>query len=300
MTGWCLWITLAAAPSAAVAAFFLGRRVGARRAPASPDREAPEDQLEAVNALLNREIERRDRSEREKARVIAELEARNAEMERFTYTVSHDLKSPLVTIRGFLGALKKDLAEGRLDRADGDIGRIDRASARMARLLEELLQLSRVGRLVNPARVVSLGEVAKEAVELLAGPLAESGVRVEIAPDLPLAYGDRTRLLELFQNLVENAVRFMGDQPDPLVEIGCRRNGDTPVCFVRDNGIGIDPRYHEKIFELFERLDADREGTGIGLALVHRIVELHGGRVWVESDGPGHGSTFYFTLPRRE
>ncbi len=137
---------------------------------------------------------------------------------------------------------------------------------------------------------------------MVAGQIAERGAEVEIEPDLPVVYGDRSRLLEVFQNLVDNAVKFMGDQPAPRIEIGSRTApgvgaGGEAVLYVRDNGRGIDPRYHAKIFGLFERLDIGTEGTGIGLALVQRIVELHGGRIWVESEGTGRGSTFYFTLP---
>jgi signal transduction histidine kinase len=121
-----------------------------------------------------------------------------------------------------------------------------------------------------------------------------------VAPDLPTVRGDRARLLEVLQNLVQNGVKFMGDQPAPRVEIGARRDGDELVHYVRDNGIGIEPRFAERIFGLFDRLDPDIDGTGIGLALVKRIVEVHGGRIWVESEGPGRGSTFCYTLARIE
>jgi len=112
--------------------------------------------------------------------------------------------------------------------------------------------------------------------------------------------GDRPRLLEVLQNLLDNAVKFMGAQPQPCVHIGMRREGAETVCYVRDNGIGIAPRYHAQIFGLFERLDVASDGTGIGLTLVKRIIEVHGGRLWVESAGEGHGSTFCFTLPWQE
>ena len=112
-----------------------------------------------------------------------------------------------------------------------------------------------------------------------------------------MLFGDRVRLLEVYQNLLENAVKFMGEQTQPRVEIGAKRNGTEVACFVRDNGMGVVPQYHEKIFGLFERLDQRIDGTGIGLALVKRIVEVHGGRIWVESEGEGRGSTFHFTLP---
>jgi signal transduction histidine kinase len=219
-------------------------------------------------------------------------------MERFTYTVSHDLKSPLITIRGFLGLLEKDMAAGDARRLKEDIAHIQEAVRRMQMLLDELLTLSRVGRLSNPPQEISMSELAREAVDQVAGQIAERDVRVVIAPDLPRVYGDYPRLLEVLQNLVDNAVKFAGDQPEPRVEIGAREEGEEPIFFVRDNGIGIDPRYHQKIFGLFERLSADTEGTGIGLALVKRIIEVHGGRIWVES-AIGQGTTFLFTLPQK-
>ncbi|MCP3960134.1 MAG: hypothetical protein GY719_20000 [bacterium] len=239
----------------------------------------------------------------ERERLIAELEAKNAELERFTYTVSHDLRSPLVTIKGFLGLLQRDAAAVTTDqvakmRLEHDIDRIGTAADRMERLLGELLELSRIGRIVNPPEEVSLAELAREATELLAGPIAQSGATIEIADSLPVVSGDRIRLLEVMQNLIENGVKYMGDQPYPRIEVGIRGDGLEQCCTVRDNGIGIDSRYLEKIFGLFERLEADTEGTGVGLALVKRIIEVHGGRIWAESEGEEHGSTFCFVLPR--
>jgi signal transduction histidine kinase len=228
----------------------------------------------------------------------ADLAAKNAELERFTYTVSHDLKSPLVTIRGFADLAGADLASGATGRVREDLGRIVAAAERMHRLLDELLELSRVGRVVHPPEDVPLGDLAREAVDLVRGPLRARGAAVEIAPDLPVVRADRRRLLEVLQNLVENAAKFTRDAPQPRVEIGVRRDGAEPVYFVRDNGRGIDPRFLERVFSLFEKLDPGAEGTGVGLALVRRIVEAHGGRAWAESEGPGRGATFCFTLAR--
>jgi signal transduction histidine kinase len=227
----------------------------------------------------------------------ADLAAKNAELERFTYTVSHDLKSPLVTIRGFAGLAATDLAAGNSARVRQDLGRIVAAADKMHRLLDDLLELSRVGRVVHPPEDVQLGELAHEAVELVKGRIESRGVAVDIAPGLPVVRADRRRLLEVLQNLVENAVKFAGERPDPRVEIAARQDGGETVVFVRDNGRGIEPRFLERVFDLFEKLDPVAEGTGVGLALVRRIVEAHGGRAWAESEGPGRGATFCFTLP---
>jgi signal transduction histidine kinase len=242
-------------------------------------------------------LERARASESRYRELVAELEAKNAELESFTYTVSHDLKSPLFTLRGFLGHMDRDLAAGNLGRLKADIARIADAADKMRRLLDDLLELSRIGRFVNPPQDVAFDVIAREAVELVRGGLETRGVAVKIAPGLPVVHGDRSRLVQAVQNLVDNAGKFMGEQKQPLVEIGLREGGTLPVFFVRDNGVGIAPRHQERVFRLFDKLDAGSDGTGVGLALVRRIVELHGGRVWIESPGVGRGSTFCFTLP---
>ncbi len=232
----------------------------------------------------------------EKQHLIDELEARNAEMERFAYTVSHDLKSPLVTIRGYLGMLEKDMNAGQPDRVAGDLRRINAAAGRMGQLLDEVLELSRVGIQANTEEYLSVSALARKAADNVDGAITQRGVELTIDPRMPPVVGDRQRLLEVLQNLIENAVKFMGEQPEPRIEVGWREDGAEVVYYVRDNGVGVDERYREKIFGLFERLDLGVDGTGVGLALVQRIVEVHGGSVWVESAGPGLGSTFCFTL----
>jgi signal transduction histidine kinase len=238
--------------------------------------------------------------EEEREKLIAELEHKNAELERFTYTVSHDLKSPLITIRGFLGFLKEDSQSGNLVRLESDIKRIGDAAEKMQRLLNDLLELSRVGRMVNEPKEVQLNELIMEALELLHGRISQGNVAVSVAENLPSVYGDRQRLLEVMQNLIDNAAKYMGEQSQPRIEIGCHGFEDgKPVFYVRDNGMGIAPEYHDKIFGLFNKLDPEMEGTGIGLALVKRIVEFHGGRIWVESQ-VGQGATFLFSLQAAE
>ncbi|MCI0554995.1 MAG: ATP-binding protein, partial [Anaerolineae bacterium] len=229
--------------------------------------------------------------------LIAELESKNAELERFTYTVSHDLKSPLFTIRGFLGYLEKDALSGNQERLKSDIQRINDATEKMQRLLNELLELSRIGRLMNESQAVSFGELAHEVLELVQGRIMERGITVHIQNDLPTVFGDRQRLAEVLQNLMDNAAKFMGNQKEPRIEIGQRGEADgMPVLYVRDNGMGIQTEHHERIFGLFNKLDIKSDGTGIGLSIVKRIVEVHGGRIWVQSE-VGKGTTFFFTLP---
>jgi PAS domain S-box-containing protein len=250
-------------------------------------------------AILVAHVDISDRKlmETEQARLIWELEAKNAELERFTYTVSHDLKSPLITIRGFLGFLEKDIAINNVARLKADVQRIYEATEKMQRLLNDLLMLSRVGRVTNPPEKVSFVSIAKEAADLAGGQIRARGVAVKISREMPEVYVDRQRIVEVVQNLLDNAVKFMENQPAPRIEIGCQgsENGD-PILYVRDNGIGIDPQYYERIFGLFNKLNPDTDGTGIGLALVKRIVEFHNGHIWVESQ-QGQGASFYFTLP---
>ncbi len=258
---------------------------------------------EKVEADRQREIlsekETSEKMEAGQARLIHELETKNEELERFTYTVSHDLKSPLITIRGFLGFLERDVRANNKARITADLQRITDATEKMRRLLDDLLNLSRVGRIVHPPENVPFELIVAEAAERAGGQIRQRGVYVKIAEGLPIVRVDRERLIEVVQNLLDNAVKFMGDQANPTIEVGTRgfdKSGKA-ILFVCDNGIGIDPQFHERVFGLFNKLDPSSEGTGIGLALVKRIIEVHDGKIWVESDANKTGSTFVFTLP---
>lgn len=228
-------------------------------------------------------------------RLIRELELKNAELERFTYTASHDLKSPLITIRGFLGYLKQDAQTGNLERLNSDIQRISDATEKMHRMLNELLELSRVGRVTNEKQNLPFQEIVEDALQRVEGRLKEKQVQVTVGSDFPTVSVDRERMVEVIQNLVDNAAKFFGDQKQPQIEIGHKTEDGQVIFFVRDNGIGIKKEFHGRIFGLFDKLEPASEGTGVGLALVKRIIEVHGGRIWVESE-PGEGATFYFTL----
>lgn len=235
-------------------------------------------------------------SEIERLSIIKELEEKNAELERFTYTVSHDLKSPVITIKGFLGMLKDDAKEGNIERLESDINRISNAADKMQNLLEDLLQLSRIGRLVNTSSEFSISTIAEEVIELLQGNFSSLSNYVTIEPNMPKVYADKTRIREVIQNLVENSIKYRNVNISLKIDIGSISKEEEIVYFVKDNGIGIKKEYLNKIFGLFEKLNPSSDGTGIGLALVKRIVELHGGKIWAESEGLDKGTTFYFTI----
>lgn len=228
----------------------------------------------------------------------AELEAKNAEMERFIYTVSHDLRSPLITIQGFNGFLKGDIDKGDNEKVKADLRMIEDAVTKMDRLLSETLELSRIGRVANPPEDVPFEEIVQEALSQTSQRIKSAGMDVLVANNLPVVHVDRMRIVEAMVNLIENSIKYRGEQQHPRIDIGYRTDAEKTVFFVQDNGIGIDPSQHEKVFELFYKVNKGSEGTGAGLAIVKRIIEVHGGRIWIDSD-LGKGTTVGFTLPVR-
>ena len=237
----------------------------------------------------------RDISDRKQAE--EELHKKNAEIEQFIYTVSHDLRSPLVTVKTFMGYLEEDIVGDKQVQLAQDIQFIHNAADKMKLLLDELLELSRIGRIETAPVSVSLMEVLTEALDALAGDIRERKVDIRLpAADLML-FGDRPRLCQIWQNLIENAIKYNRKGSIPRIDLGFQHmNGET-VFFVKDNGIGIEPHYLGKIFKIFEKLDPKSPGAGLGLSMIQRIVEKCGGRIWVESEGIGKGSCFFFTLP---
>ncbi len=255
--------------------------------------------------LLLRDVSHTKRREVEKERLMAELAAKNAELEQFTYSVSHDLKSPLITILGSAEYLADTELLGEQTHADSarakeDLHRIQHAAETMDRMLDELLELARLGAVESKSELVCLHDLALDTTRLLAGRIASRQAEVTIADDMPKVLGDRQRLQRVFQNLLDNGVKFTDEHETPKIDIGARLVDGSQrkvLCWVSDQGSGISEDLVDKVFDLFRQVDRKKEGTGVGLAIVQRIVEGHGGRVWVESEGLGHGSTFYFTLP---
>jgi PAS domain S-box-containing protein len=260
-------------------------------------RDSLETEVEARTRKLTETVDRLNTEIGEREVISSELEVKNAELERFTYTVSHDLKSPLVTIRGFLGLLEKDIEAADSKRIAEDIEKLKSATDTMGVLLNDLLELSRVGRVMGEPVSCSLTGMVEQAIELVKSDLDSYGIEITVE-DMPSVKVDETRIVEVFLNLLENAIKFSGEQQAPHIHISAKPMDGMICCSVRDNGIGIEEQYYSQIFELFERLDAQVDGTGIGLALVKRIIEIHGGKIWVESAGPGLGCTMSFTLPR--
>lgn len=261
------------------------------------DRALFDDQGQVVEyQSIGMDITELKNSQDEREVLISTLEARNTELQQFNYTVSHDLKSPLITIRGFLDYLEEDARSGNHERMHSDVQRIRNAADKMEQLLDELLELSRIGRSASRAEWIDLNDLVRDALDTVQGRLSSANVKVIVDADMPEVFGDRLRLRQVLENLVDNGVKFMGDQPDPCIQIDSIESGGALVVRVKDNGIGIDPDYHIKVFGLFEKLSSKTEGSGVGLAIVQRIIDVHGGRVWVESEGLGKGSTFCFTL----
>ncbi|MHB8763202.1 MAG: PAS domain S-box protein [Deferrisomatales bacterium] len=227
--------------------------------------------------------------------LAAELARSNRELEQFAYVASHDLQEPLRMVVSYLGLLERRYAASLGGDAREFIAYAMDGGRRLQRLVEDLLAYSRVGTRGSPPKPVASGEALAEALANLALAVAEAGASVE-AGDLPVVLADRGQLVQVFQNLVSNAVKFRGAEP-PRVRVGAERRGGEWVFRVADNGIGLDPADRERIFQVFQRLHGPGEypGTGIGLAVVKKIVERHGGRVWVESE-PGRGAVFCFTL----
>lgn len=251
----------------------------------------------AEHHLRRESLDRQQQAATEREAMRSELRAKDADLERFTYAVSHDLKSPMTAIYGFLRVLQRDIETGNSERIDRHIAIIQQQVDRMAQQTDDLLELARIGNGELSRERLKVTEVAREAAELVERQLAESRVEIDIAPDLPSFYADRTVLRLIFQNLIENGAKCCAEASEPRVRIGWRRLGEESVVFVHDNGVGIAAEHRERVFEALETSHPEINGSGIGLANAKRAVDVHGGRIWVESDSEARGSTIFFTIP---
>jgi light-regulated signal transduction histidine kinase (bacteriophytochrome) len=262
-------------------------------------------QIEAQNVQLQQEIAKSKSAEEALAdrtaqleRINRELIALNAELDDFTNMASHDMQEPLRTLMAFSDLLRKDLGDSLSEQAAKDLTFITDAAKRMQALIQDLLALSRAGRAPQKKEKVSLRECADLALEALAMRVKETGAQI-IHDKLPDVWGDSTLLTQLYQNLISNALKFSGDQR-PMIQLTFEERAGTQVFGVKDNGIGIEPNYAREVFKPFRRLHgrAEYEGSGVGLAICRKIVDRHGGKIWVESE-PGKGAHFRFTFPHR-
>jgi signal transduction histidine kinase len=253
-----------------------------------------EAELRALNATLEERVAERTAAAEQRAE---ELRLSNVELERFAYVASHDLQEPLRAVASYTQLLRSKL-QGKLDGdAELYLGHVVAGATRMRSLINDLLDYSRLGRVSLDVAAVDSGAVLQTALSNLHAAIAESGAVVEPGP-LPEVAADAAQLVQLFQNLVANAIHFRGEAP-PRITVTAAPVGAAWRFAVADNGIGIERRFHEKIFVIFQRLHGrERPGTGIGLAICRKIVDRHGGKIWVESE-LGQGSTFFFTLPAR-
>ena len=238
--------------------------------------------------------------------LLAELAraAKNEELDSFVYTVSHDLKSPIVTIDGFVGALRKDFGDVLSEGGEKYLRYISDAARKMELLIKNLLDLSRIDRVIRKKTEFHFARLVKDTIKALQPQIKARGIVVNIQEDLPVVYGERRRLGRAVDNLLTNAIKYIGkENPSPHIDVGVEEQDGQKVFFVRDNGIGIEKRDFDKIFQVFQRLPSAKkqagEGTGVGLTIVKRIIEHHGGKIWLISE-PGKGSTFYFTLKDKE
>ncbi|MEW4566256.1 ATP-binding protein [Tautonia sp. JC769] len=255
---------------------------------------------ESVGAsIIAQDVTSRRAMERRLVSAGRDLRRRSDELEQFVYTVSHDLKSPLVTCTGYVGLLEEDLEAGDTESALDAARRVRNAVTRMNQLIDDLLELSRIGRSDSPPKSLDLPRLVGEVVEFMRPRFEDREARLDVAPNLPdRVFAVDRDLSRALENLLENALKYACEQPGTVVTLGGQNEDGQVLLFVRDTGPGIAPEYHQKIFGLFQRLDTAKPGTGVGLASVAKVASVLRGRAWVDSE-LGQGSTFWIALPEQ-
>ena len=247
-----------------------------------------------------RDITQRKRAEQAKERLDRQLQVKVSELEAFSYGIAHDLKSPLVSIEGFSRLLREDLQNQKAENAQEDIRLLEAGVRKMRDFLNKTLAYSRAEYLIKRTRDVSFNKIANEVIKEFNGQISSIGATVSVAENIPRIYADRVRMAEVLSNLIQNSIKYR-DKTVPLkIEIGWYTSENENVFFVRDNGIGIDASEAEKVFTLFYRGTSEDEGSGIGLAIVKKIIEAHGGKIWVHQGQSDKGTTICFTLARQD
>ncbi len=240
--------------------------------------------------MISRDIT--DRKHMEEA-----LQQQKQEMERLVYSVSHDFKSPLITVKTFVEMLRQDVQDSNRQQISEDLNYIVSSTNKMQQLLDALQKYSRISKEDSYAQIFSVSQLVDDCLATLAGILQQHHVQVSTGNLSQQLQGDPLHFGQIWQNLIENAVKYRGEQAHPRIEIGATQQEPEVVFYVRDNGMGVAPEHGERIFNLFSQLNPGSEGSGLGLALVKKIVSIYHGRIWVESAGKGEGSCFMFTLP---
>jgi signal transduction histidine kinase len=231
-------------------------------------------------------------------RLSQQLQVKVSELEAFSYGIAHDLRSPMLSIDGFSRELRTDIQNQKMDRVEEDIRLIESGVRKMQQFLNRTLEYSRAGYQVKLTKDVPFGKIVKEVVAELNGQMSSIGATISVADTFPKVNVDRIRMVQVLTNLIQNSIKYR-DKTRPLkIDLSYQLSGNEVVFYVRDNGTGIDASEAEKVFELFYRGTADGEGSGAGLAIVKRIIEAHGGRVWAEGES-GNGTTVYFALPQK-
>jgi len=260
-----------------------------------------ETEWEGESAYLAsvRDITERKQAQQAQERLSQQLQTQVSELEAFSYGIAHDLRSPLVSIEGFSRELRTDIQNMETERVQEDIRLLESGVRKMQVFLNSTLEYSRSGQLIKRIKNVSFGKIVNEVITGFNGQISSIGATVSLADKFPRVYADRTRIIQVLTNLLQNSIKYR-DKTVPLkIEIGYQLSEGEVVFFVRDNGLGIDASEAKKVFALFYRGTADGEGSGIGLAILKKIIEAHGGRIWVQQGQSGKGTTMCFTLPQQ-